>query len=83
MKMMISISKVRTSSLFMYESVLLTLFLVCLPLREHLQTAMEIELATIPLYLFGMYSIKIPAQYVNDPRYYDPDIGAIRGHQVF
>ena len=37
-------------------------------LRKHLQTAMAIELATIPLYLFGMYSIKIPDQYVNDPR---------------
>ena len=48
-------------------------------LRKHLQTAMAIELATIPLYLFGMYSIKIPDQYVNDPRYYDPVIGAIRG----
>lgn len=48
-------------------------------LRKHLQTAMAIELATIPLYLFGMYSIKIPEQYVNDPRYYDPVIGAIRG----
>ena len=48
-------------------------------LRKHLQTAMAIELATIPLYLFGMYSIKIPAQFANDPRYYDPVIGAIRG----
>jgi hypothetical protein len=48
-------------------------------LRKHLQTAMAIELATIPLYLFGMYSIKIPDQYANDPRYYDPVIGAIRG----
>ena len=48
-------------------------------LRNHLQTAMAIELATIPLYLFGMYSIKVPDQYVNDPRYYDPVIGAIRG----
>jgi hypothetical protein len=47
-------------------------------LRKHIQTAMAIELATIPLYLFGMYSIKIPEQYVNDPRYYDPVIGAIR-----
>ena len=52
-------------------------------LREHLQTAMAIELATIPLYLFGMYSIKIPAQYVNDPRYYDPVTGAIRGVSSF
>ena len=48
-------------------------------LKNHLQTAMAIELATIPLYLFGMYSIKIPDQYANDPRYYDPVIGAIRG----
>ena len=48
-------------------------------LRKHLQTAMAIELATIPLYLFGMYSIKIPDQYTNDLRYYDPVIAAIRG----
>ena len=48
-------------------------------LREHLQTAMAIELATIPMYLFAMYSVKIPDQYVNDPRYYDPVMGAIRG----
>ena len=48
-------------------------------LRTHLQTAMAIELATIPLYLFGMYSVKIPEQYANDPRHYDPVIGAIRG----
>ena len=48
-------------------------------LRNHLQTAMAIKLATIPLYLFGMYSIKVPDQYVNDPRYYDPVIGAIWG----
>ena len=52
-------------------------------LRTHLQTAMAIELATIPLYLFGMYSVKIPDQYVNDPRYYDPVIGAIRGPLSF
>ena len=58
-------------------------FLVCLPLREHLQTAMEIELATIPLYLFGMYSIKIPAQYANDQSHYDPVIGVIRGPLSF
>lgn len=48
-------------------------------LRTHLQTAMAIELATIPLYLFAMYSVKIPKQYANDPRYYDPVIGAILG----
>ena len=48
-------------------------------LRNHLQTAMAIELATIPLYLFGMNSFKVSDQYVNDPRYYDPVIGAIRG----
>ena len=52
-------------------------------LREHLQAAIEIELSTIPLYLFGMYSIKIPAQYAKDPRYYDPVIGAIRGLSCF
>jgi len=47
-------------------------------LRTHLQTAMAIELATIPLYLYGMYSIKKPDQYKNDSRYYDPVMGAIR-----
>jgi hypothetical protein len=52
-------------------------------LREHLQTAMAIELATIPLYLFAMYSIKTPAQYARDPRYYDPIIAAIRGKHLF
>ena len=46
-------------------------------LQNLLRQAMEIELTTIPLYLFAMYSIKIPAQYVNDPRYYDPISGAI------
>lgn len=50
-------------------------------LRIHLQKAMAIELATIPLYLFGMYSIKTPKKYVRDPRYYDPIIGAIRGEK--
>ena len=48
-------------------------------LREHLQTAMAIELVTIPLYLFAMYSVNIPDQYVNDPGYHDPVMGAIRG----
>ena len=50
-------------------------------LRKHLQTGMAIELATIPLYLFRMYSVKIP--YVDDPMYYDPVIGAIRGPLSF
>jgi hypothetical protein len=48
-------------------------------LRTHLQTAIAIELATIPLYLFGMYSVKIPKEYENDLLYRDPVIGAIRG----
>jgi hypothetical protein len=48
-------------------------------LRVHLQTAMQVELSTIPLYLFGMYSVKTPQAYVNDPRYYDPIIGSVRG----
>jgi hypothetical protein len=51
-------------------------------LREHLQTAMAVELSTIPLYLFAMYSIKTPSAYVNDPRYYDPIAAAIRGMLV-
>jgi len=48
-------------------------------LREHLQAAMAVELSTIPLYLFGMYTVKTPKAYVNDPRYYDPIVGAVRG----
>ena len=47
-------------------------------LRQHLQTAMAVELSTIPLYLFGMYSVQTPKEYVNDPRYYNPITGAIR-----
>jgi hypothetical protein len=47
-------------------------------LREHLQAAMAVELCSIPLYLAGMYSVRIPADKVNDPRYYDPVIGAVR-----
>jgi hypothetical protein len=52
-------------------------------LQEHLQTAIAVELSTIPLYLFAMYSIKTPAAYVNDPRYYDLTTAAIRGASVF
>ena len=38
-----------------------------------LREAMKIELTTIPLYLFAMYSIKSPANPpVNDPGYSDP-----------
>jgi len=48
-------------------------------LQEHLQTAMAVELSTIPLYLFAMYSVKTPAAYVNDPRYYNPITAAVRG----
>jgi len=50
-------------------------------LRNHLQTAMAVELSTIPLYLYGMYSIKVPDQYKKDIRYYDPIIGAIRSER--
>lgn len=50
-------------------------------LREHLQAAMAVELCSIPLYLSGMYSIKTPKDKVNDPRYYDPLIGAVRGRR--
>jgi len=38
---------------------------------------MAVELSTIPL--FKMYTVKIPKAYVNDPRYYDPIVGAVRG----
>lgn len=48
-------------------------------LREHLQAAMAVELSTIPLYLFSMYSVKTPKKFVNDPRYYDLIVAAIRG----
>ncbi|KAF8637314.1 hypothetical protein AX16_010842 [Volvariella volvacea WC 439] len=48
-------------------------------IQEHLQTAMLVELSTIPIYLYAMYSVKTPAQFKSDPRYYDPLVGAIRG----
>jgi hypothetical protein len=48
-------------------------------LKQHLQAAMAVELSTIPLYLFSMYSVKTPEKYINDPRYYDSIVGAIRG----
>lgn len=51
-------------------------------LREHLQAAIAVELSTIPLYLFSMYSVKTPKQFVNDPRYYDLIVAAIRGASV-
>jgi len=38
-------------------------------LQEHLQAAMLVELSTIPIYLFAMYSIKSPR--ADDPRYVD------------
>jgi hypothetical protein len=47
-------------------------------LQKHLQTAMAVELSTIPLYLFAMYTVKTPQAYVNDPRYYNPITGAVR-----
>jgi hypothetical protein len=47
-------------------------------LRKHLQTAIAVELCTIPLYLFGMYSVQTPKEYANDPRYYNPITGAVR-----
>jgi hypothetical protein len=48
-------------------------------LQEHLQTAMAVELSTIPLYLFAMYTVETPKAYANDPRYYNPITGAVRG----
>lgn len=48
-------------------------------LRKHLQSAMAVELSTIPLYLFAMYSVKTPEEFQNDPRYVDPVISAIKG----
>jgi len=47
-------------------------------LREHLQTAIAVELSTIPLYLYGMYSVQTPQAYINDPRYYNPIVGTVR-----
>jgi len=46
-------------------------------LQEHLHAAMLVELSTIPIYLFAMYSIKSPR--ADDPRYVDPHVDAIRG----
>ncbi|KAI9511270.1 ferritin-like-domain-containing protein [Russula earlei] len=51
-------------------------------LREHLRAAMAVELSTIPLYLYGMYSIKTPNAYINDPRYHDPIISLIHSGVV-
>ncbi|KAJ7777889.1 ferritin-like-domain-containing protein [Mycena maculata] len=48
-------------------------------LKKHLHFAMAIELSTIPLYLYAMYSIKLPANKIKDPRFWDPVTGAIRG----
>jgi hypothetical protein len=48
-------------------------------LKSHLQTALAIEFATIPLYLFAMYTIKTPAANINDPRYFDVIVDAFRG----
>ena len=48
-------------------------------LREHLQTAMLVELQTIPVYLYAMYSVKTPDEFVKDPQYYDPLADAVRG----
>lgn len=48
-------------------------------LRTHLQSAMAVELSTIPLYLFGMYTVATPENFANDPRYYDPIMAAVRG----
>jgi hypothetical protein len=48
-------------------------------LKKHLHFAMAIELSTIPLYLYAMYSIKLPADKVKDPRFWDPVTNAIRG----
>jgi hypothetical protein len=48
-------------------------------LRQHLQSAIAVELSTIPLYLFGQYTVKIPKGYANDPRYVDPVISAVKG----
>jgi hypothetical protein len=39
---------------------------------------MEVELSTIPLYLYGMYSVKTPSNAERDPRYYNPVTGIIR-----
>lgn len=48
-------------------------------LHKLLQAAMEIELSTIPIYLFAMYSIKPPPEAADDPHFHDPVVGAIRG----
>jgi hypothetical protein len=48
-------------------------------LRTHLQTAMAVELSSIPLYLFAMYSIQAPDASVRDPRYFDPIVDVFRG----
>ena len=52
-------------------------------LRIHLQTAMAVELSTIPLYLFGMYTVKSPKAFANDPRYDDPIVRTVRGALIW
>ncbi|KAH9955556.1 ferritin-like-domain-containing protein [Russula dissimulans] len=48
-------------------------------LKNHLQTAMAVELCTIPLYLYGMYSVRTPQAYIHDPIYRDPVSGIVHG----
>lgn len=47
-------------------------------LKDHLQSAITVELSTIPLYLFAMYSIKIPDEFERDPKHIHPVINAVR-----
>lgn len=51
-------------------------------LQKHLQVAMAVELSTIPLYLFAQYTVKVPKEYANDPRYVDPVISAVKGKRI-
>ena len=51
-------------------------------LRQHLQSAIAVELSTIPLYLFAQYTVKVPQKYANDPRYVDPVVSAVKGEEI-
>jgi len=51
-------------------------------LRQHLQSAIAVELSTIPLYLFAQYTVKVPQKYANDPRYVDPVVSAVKSEEI-
>lgn len=51
-------------------------------LQAHLQSAITVELSTIPLYLFGMYTVKIPDEFKRDTKHIHPIISAVRSRSM-